>query len=558
MTFKHFVFTNFGVGIKDYLWLSYRYEIFKKTIYQSIDNQLNHDFTWIIFIDDKLPYSIFEKISTDLNNLKCKTSLVKIDDYQKIVPTIKTLLKDIKENYIISTRIDDDDLLCIDAINLIHNLVKNTQLKQNVLISFKNGIEYSPIDLLARRVEYETLALGLTLISKNSSNLKIVNEFAHHSIKEFLLKVDKDAEFISIQSAEPLYIYVKHQLSDSSYIGSRARIVKDIDNFNISELNLLNIFGIKIENFNSLKLTLENAPCGMPYKYLEILGKLRGLLKKTEDIGEKNKILAKIKKYENKCTRENVFKINKKEKFRVAILGSCVTRDLFEMEKDLNDEIDIVYYNTRASVVSLTSLPNTNKKIYINNDKFEDKRAQRDLEKTYWDELENSRPDCIIVDFIDERIGIIENGGSCYTASGPMIKAFERANVQFDIKRPWEEDILEKRKFAIRIYLEKLLTISDNIFIHKCLWADEFINEKNEILSIFETKFSTLVQLNNKILNDIFENIEALNFPISFIGGNKNVMIAGGEHYWEFSPFHYDKKYYKALSDELKYQLLIK
>ncbi|WP_241152850.1 DUF6270 domain-containing protein, partial [Pseudomonas viridiflava] len=89
----------------------------------------------------------------------------------------------------------------------------------------------------------------------------------------------------------------------------------------------------------------------------------------------------------------------------------------------------------------------------------EDKRAAYDLAKNHWADLETSRPDIILIDFIDERIGLIQHHGSIFSASGPVIKAFERAGIEYEIKRPWRREVKALREWALPAFLEKASSI---------------------------------------------------------------------------------------------------
>lgn len=556
MNFKHYVFTNLGVGITDIEWLYYRTQIFFRTSYQSLLNQSETDFHWVIFVDNRLPVAMKWELSRKLRDCKCNTKIIELESYSDIIQKIKNLILKDNSKYIITTRIDDDDLIHKDGIYWIQSNFDNNMVGCK-LISFKNGLEYLPVDSIARNIKYDTLALGLTLISERNENTRVINEFAHHIIRDTLTKQGVKFASKTIEHEEPTFIYTKHPLSDSSFVGARARILKDSNKFSIYNLNVKNIFGVSIENFRELQKILSESPIGMPYKYLEVLGNLRLDLSKVADKNERAAIKAKIFSKENFCTRKNPSIASvRNRKIRLAIFGSCVTIDLFQAVPSLLDKIDIVYYNTRANIISAMSLPNTDSHIVINKKNFENVRSQRDLEKSYWKGLKESQPDVVIVDLIDERIGTIEYMGSNFTASGPILNAFEKAKRIYEIKRPWNYEIVERRNKLIPIFFERLQSICSNILVHKCEWSSHYIHN-DTIHSIEKTKFNSLRELNNKILLKCYNIILEENIPVDFLGGNKDFMLCGGEHFWEFSPINYDKKYYQALASELTYKLLM-
>jgi hypothetical protein len=196
-------------------------------------------------------------------------------------------------------------------------------------------------------------------------------------------------------------------------------------------------------------------------------------------------------------------------------------------------------------------MPNTDSRIKITGDGFEDKRARYDLFKNHWSDLEQSQPDIILVDFIDERIGLIQHNGSIFSASGPTIKAFERANIEFEIKRPWSTEITTLREWAVPAFLEKASSICQNIFVHKAVWASTYRDENNNVASFENSEFARLIELNNEVLNKMIVPLEDSPTAVEQIGGIEAGLMAGGDHKWAFCPYHYTSTYYKTVAKQL-------
>ncbi|WGV19211.1 glycosyltransferase [Pseudomonas putida] len=90
---KHFVFTNFGIGIKDELWLSYRLEIFANTVLPSLANQSNQGFEWIIFIDEALPVLHRTRLEQLLRDTDLNARTLQVSDYSMVSREVMLLLK---------------------------------------------------------------------------------------------------------------------------------------------------------------------------------------------------------------------------------------------------------------------------------------------------------------------------------------------------------------------------------------------------------------------------------------------------------------------------------
>lgn len=566
---RHLIFTNFGIGIQDELWLLYRLEIFSNTVLLSLAGQSNKNFHWFIFIDKNLPIAHEARLQRLLQQSGIHFDLIKVSSYALVNRKITEILAEEKVKKLLTSRIDDDDCLHLDAIDLLQDAAcKYSKEEELLLISLKNGIEFLPSDNCYRTTEHKTIALGLTLV-ENSSEIKTksVTQYAHHMIAETLNKQNQAARHVELTHKDPLYLYTKHPLSDSFFFGARARILSDEKNRKKLHARLFKKYGLTSESLTYLQTLLQNSPIGMPHKYLEKLDTIR---KEISQLSKKKKenesididghamdrLLAKKNRFERYAVRPNPRRADS-GKIRVAILGSCVSRDLFEFQKELFQNFEICFYMARSSVVSYLSLPCLDNKIKIVGEGFEEKRARYDLSKEHWALLDAARPDIILLDFIDERIGLIQHEGSFLSASGPMIKAFERSNGNVMIKRPWSNEIEKLRHWALPVFMERLSLICQNIVVHKACWAEEFKSENKEIESFAKTEFETLISLNNALLQKMFVALDNLSIPVEQIGGLEAGLIAGGDHKWAFCPYHYDKIYYKTLARQFSARVML-
>ncbi len=459
---QHYIFTNFGIGIKDELWLTYRLEIFLNTVFPTLSNQSNKNFEWIIFADINLPIVHLRRLQDAILKSQLTARIIHVEDYSLVSKEISAILATLSTDVLVTSRIDDDDCIHKDVISLIQEKALNAESREQVLlISLNNGLEFLPSDNCYRPVRYDTLALALTLVDRSAGTKdKSITQYAHHLIVKTLEKQGIPSKHISINKPYPLFLYTKHPLSDSYFFGARARILGDTERKTGFDPALFQDYGLTQERLDYLGAMLRQSPIGMPHKYLEKLGNLRNQIKhersnSSEQSAQHLRFLtARKERLERRAVRPNPIN-GGTAKIRVAILGSCVTRDLFEFQKNALDNFEVCFYMARSSVISYMGMPNTDSRIKITGDGFEDKRARYDLFKNHWSDLEQSQPDIILVDFIDERIGLIQHNGSIFSASGPTIKAFERANIEFEIKRPWSTEITTLREWAVPAFWKK-------------------------------------------------------------------------------------------------------
>lgn len=558
--FKHYFFTNFGIGIFDEVWLLYRLEILKNTVFLSLNNQTNKDFEWVVFVHKDMPRIFFENLYEYVGKSEVDIRIVPVNDYGLVVSEINDIISACDAEIIISSRIDDDDLLHKSAVDLIQEQVKHLDNHDRVIVSFQNGVEYYPSDNVLRPVEYESLALGLSMIAAKKEGVTStdhVNMFAHHLIHKTLERQGKSFFSAKIARDFPLFYYTKHPLSDSYFFGARSRALRDEKSFNAKEYSCGDEFGITLERLDYLTTLTRQMPSGMPHKYLEKLGNIRNRLKSLPDNEERltQELLMARSYYERRATRQTRSS-ETRGKLRVAIIGSCVSRDLFELESSVLANMEICFYSARSSVISYMAAPNQDPKVEITPSRFEEKRAFLDLNKEHWNELKKSRPDMIIVDFIDERIGLIQHSGGIFTASGPVINAFEQSNISFDIMRPWSGVARNLRKWALEPFMDKVYSVCPNILVHRAQWATSYVDAKGNSCDFNSTDFKTLINLNNSVLDEMFEWLEqSCLVPFDFIGGGESMMSIS-EHKWGFSPIHYHPSYVKSVAGQLAARVL--
>ena len=131
--FKHYIITRFNLRVDDWdytknnevvltkEWLDHRFLLFKHFCLPSMINQLNQNFTWLVFFDvntSEKHRSIIHEISESYKNLHA----FYIDGYEEMNPSLLDFIhKDISQNdkYIITSRIDNDDCLHRDYIDQI-------------------------------------------------------------------------------------------------------------------------------------------------------------------------------------------------------------------------------------------------------------------------------------------------------------------------------------------------------------------------------------------------------------------------------------------------------
>ncbi|MDH5381380.1 MAG: putative rhamnosyl transferase [Cyclobacteriaceae bacterium] len=131
--FDHFILTRFNIRVENWTetksktkvltesWLKNRFELFENYCLNSVKNQSNQNFKWLVYFDTNTPKKYLEKIE--------EIQLAYPNFYPKFIDGMHNLMGAVKEDiqsysknsYIITSRLDNDDSIHKDYINTIQN-----------------------------------------------------------------------------------------------------------------------------------------------------------------------------------------------------------------------------------------------------------------------------------------------------------------------------------------------------------------------------------------------------------------------------------------------------
>jgi Family of unknown function (DUF6270) len=245
---------------------------------------------------------------------------------------------------------------------------------------------------------------------------------------------------------------------------------------------------------------------------------------------------------------------------RIGIVGSCVSRDLFSRVTDLAGHFTLGPYISRASLISMVSMPMPKSYIdpsEISTRAFDDRRFMQDLEKSYWRILSDSPSDILIIDLIDERHATFALDGVAvtYTKSarpyldplleqgrGVMIKPFTKV---------WENYMFDSlSRFADLI--KNSLPEESVCIVHHARYATRYLSPLRDSKIDFPAHQQESIHKWNQFLDAAHERLseELCAYSLRSSVPDDDI-IAGGDHLWDLTPFHYDYSYYKKLAAEL-------
>ncbi|MDW5378852.1 DUF6270 domain-containing protein [Halomonas sp. HP20-15] len=231
-----------------------------------------------------------------------------------------------------------------------------------------------------------------------------------------------------------------------------------------------------------------------------------------------------------------------KRPVNVFVLGSCVSRDPFEIADPR--KLKLINYYARSSLASLASKPEIDEEILSRiPSSWQRKMVCADMSKTVFKELERSKNDidALLIDLIDERFNLTIKNGVIHTVSKEYKKGNEGRKMKLipsysDEKfEYWKKganrlfDFLERNELIEKTYINKVFYTSD---------IDSFGNTKDMVGSYTIEK----IKKANAELDAMYDFINKFIPEENFIVYPINILYADSNHKWDLSPFHFNRK----------------
>ena len=243
---------------------------------------------------------------------------------------------------------------------------------------------------------------------------------------------------------------------------------------------------------------------------------------------------------------------------RMGIVGSCVSRDLFSRVTDLADHFKLGPLISRASMISMVSMPMPHSYIdpsRVSTERFDDRRFVQDLEKSYWQILSDSASDILLIDLIDERHATFVQDGVAVTYTSTARPHLDPLLEQgFGVRLKPMTEVWEKYTFdslARFAHLIKSSLPKESVcIVHHARYATRYLSPLRDSKIDFPVHQQESISKWNRFLNRAYDRLSEELGAYSIRLSDDDV-IAGGNHLWDLMPYHYDISYYEKLAAEL-------
>lgn len=250
---------------------------------------------------------------------------------------------------------------------------------------------------------------------------------------------------------------------------------------------------------------------------------------------------------------------------RVAIVGSCITRDVWPIVGEAPPQG--LLYISRTSFPSLFSTPLVGVELTDEAPPelapFPHRAMVADLDKTALSALLAHQPTHIIFDFIDERLDLLATGETIVTHSWELDVSGYLAQPPFAAARPisrtsaasdllWSQAAGEMAAFIRATPLREA-----RIIVHEARWADHYLDADGELrpfaeeVEIFTGKPARIADYNAVL--DRYQRVFRELFPqAEWVAAPNDLHMGDASHRWGLSPFHYVEGYYREVWRQLQ------
>ncbi len=249
---------------------------------------------------------------------------------------------------------------------------------------------------------------------------------------------------------------------------------------------------------------------------------------------------------------------------RVAVIGSCITRDLWPIVGEAPPHG--LFYVSRTSLPSLLSKPLAGLSLPEERPTglgaFPKRSMVSDLRKSALAELVARRPTHIVFDFIDERASLLEADGAYVTHTWELSVSGHLEHPALQNAHPIERtttgcELIWRnalREFAALIACTPLRDAT--LILHEAQWATRYRDAQGDLqpfapqLELFSGSWAD-IEDHNKVLRT-YQGAFLEVFPnAARVGAPAELQVADQGHRWGLSPFHYVPEYYEKVLPQL-------
>ncbi|MCB0461782.1 MAG: glycosyltransferase [Flavobacteriaceae bacterium] len=254
---NHFLITRFNIKSENWkftksgalthtdLWLEQRFNLFETYCLPSVKNQSNQEFKWFVIFDLSTPNAFKNRIET-LASSYSNLIVLYTESFQTLKATLyEAIITNLtpKHNFIITTRLDNDDAIHTDFINCIQLAFKP---QHNTIVDVIKGYQYI---VNSNDVRYYTSNYNpfISLI-EDTSMFETVMAKNHEHWKTLPNRI--------VYNKKALWLQVVHE---DNILNSKINSLKKTYQIDFSAFGLQNL-SLKVNKLKTLFFNIRMAP----------------------------------------------------------------------------------------------------------------------------------------------------------------------------------------------------------------------------------------------------------------------------------------------------------
>jgi len=207
--FTHYLVTRFNIKISeqgperinppdlDDQWLSDRFDLFMSYCLPSVLAQKNKNFTWLIYFDENTPSAYLDQFAF-LKSLSFRVEIILVDHFTKMITHLARTIQNAENNFIISSRLDNDDAISDQFIEQIQIAFLP---RHHAVINFTSGYVLDlQLRVFTKWRNKLTNQFSSIIEDKTASDILTIYGFPHwkHPPNATTLNVDSEPCWIEI------------------------------------------------------------------------------------------------------------------------------------------------------------------------------------------------------------------------------------------------------------------------------------------------------------------------------------------------------------------------
>lgn len=254
-------------------------------------------------------------------------------------------------------------------------------------------------------------------------------------------------------------------------------------------------------------------------------------------------------------------------KYSISILGSCVSRDLFNSHFVSNYDVqfEVLSDQQHMSIISLMSPPLSKNLSDISGDitTFYKHNFQRDLNKNYLEELKYNPPEFLLIDFYtDAFYGTVEEKSGSYITN--KLWQYKKLGCYRELEIGKEYSVynnslefieLWKNYFDLFMVFINEYCPKTKIIINKAKFVNRYLDSKKDkmvtISDVTDDKWKAFHIDRFNIIWNLFDTYAIEKYNLDSIDFDMNTYYGNPFHKWGLFYVHYNQEFYNDTYQKL-------